>query len=847
MRKCFLFALLLIITVASSAQTHPLGKSVSGTLTLLEEGRYAEAYDYWTKNSADYNTDSLYVQATVVVAQNFMGHGCFAETETLLLNAGRALDSLRSDSKWWYEQFGYFSTRQALLYGLMHDYISARTYASNAKIAFETILNKGLDYAVSLIVLAESAFATGHSVLARTFAGQALYIVTPALMGNCDEDKYSYFSYILRTIAVIEYSLGYYENAILTFNSLKELNRQMDYSDPEIDLYLGIAYVSNGDYEKAVQVLEPYYEGCTLLPAKVSSGINLLYAKFKLGHSDIVQLAYDIAKYQADNTSRMFSFMSNQEKERWWMSDENRIISVADAILLQSGLEDINGIVADNEIFSKGLLLRSSNQLKEAALSSDDENTISAYRSLALLKWKLAETTDTGEHSRLEEEIAVLEKDLQRKLDISLDEVCSWRDVASSLSGNEVALEFVRFDDMSNPDDADYYVILIRKSDKEPRIIHLFDESDLKSVVGSPAGKRIDRYIDELYSTGSPQCKGDELYELVWSSLEKEIKGANTIYYSPAGALHSISLQAISNGKQCLGQKYVMHLVSSVGEIPHIKNTSSSTGDRAVIYGGVQYDADEAELLRASRSYTRGSSDRWEHGSFEVRSGWNPLPGTEIEAEEIGSILADNGYSVQTYTGVLANEESFKALSGKELNTIHVATHGFFLSNPNELKKNAFFNPTMSDKVGKIDPMLRSGLLLAGANRVWTGKRSIEGIDDGILTAKEISSLDFSEVSLIVLSACQTGLGDVEANEGVYGLQRAFKLAGAETLIMSLWEVDDTATGLLMKAFYEEYLNGKAKDIAFKNAVDEVRKYKDENGRRPFSSPYYWAAFIMLD
>ena len=100
---------------------------------------------------------------------------------------------------------------------------------------------------------------------------------------------------------------------------------------------------------------------------------------------------------------------------------------------------------------------------------------------------------------------------------------------------------------------------------------------------------------------------------------------------------------------------------------------------------------------------------------------------------------------------------------------------------------------------------------------------------------------------MIVLSACQTGLGDVEANEGVYGLQRAFKLAGAETLIMSLWEVDDRATSLLMKTFYEEYLNKQNKDAAFRNAINKVRSYKDENGDTPFSSPYYWAAFILLD
>lgn len=152
----------------------------------------------------------------------------------------------------------------------------------------------------------------------------------------------------------------------------------------------------------------------------------------------------------------------------------------------------------------------------------------------------------------------------------------------------------------------------------------------------------------------------------------------------------------------------------------------------------------------------------------------------------------------------------------------------------------------MSDKIEPVDPMVRSGLLFAGGNRAWTGKRHIEGIDDGILTAKEISTLNFSSVDLVVLSACQTGLGIVKANEGVYGLQRAFKLAGAETIIMSLWEVDDLATSIMMSAFYEKYLAGYSKSEAFKYAVDSIRYYRIDNEQR-FDSPYYWAAFIMLD
>lgn len=847
MRRIFLFVLFVTCTVTSSAQKHPLGAALEGTLELLNSGHTAEAYTYWNNNSNAYKSDSLYIWASAVVAQNFMGLGCFAETETLLNNSEQTLDQLKSNSYWWYQQLGYLSTRKAILYGSMHDYTLARTSAVEAKIAFEQIAYRGLDYALALAVLSEAALAKGNQVLARIFAGQALYYAVQVYTNTMDKDDYPYFSYIFRENGIIELGLGYYENAIQSFEALKGLNSQLNYHDPNIDLYLGIAYVNNGNYEKALTVLAPYYENCNLLQSKISSGIHLLYAKNKLGHRDLVQLAYEIANLQAENTSRMFSFMSDQEKEKWWKSNENSIICLADAILLQSGLNNINGIIADNEIFSKGLLLRSSNMLKAAALGSNDESIVDSYYTLEGLRGKLTETSDKEEQLHLEQAISSLEKELQRKLDISVDDVSSWRDVSSSLGNKDVALEFVRFDSLEQDDEADYYVIIVKKGDKEPKIIHLFAESSLSKIIGNQGNKRIDRYITELYSTGVPQYKGEELYTLIWTPLEKELKGAGTIYYSPAGILNTVSLQAISNGKQCLGQKYVMHLVSSIGEIPRIKKASSTGSKRAVIFGGVQYDAEESELVQASRAYSRGASELWEPGSLEVRSGWKRLPGTEIEAKEIGALLANRGYSVETVSGVKANEESFKALSGSDINTIHIATHGFFLSEQKDIKKNAFLNPTMTDNIGRVDPMVRSGLLFAGANRAWTGKRNIEGIDDGILTAKEIAALNFSKVQLIVMSACQTGLGDVEANEGVYGLQRAFKLAGAETLIMSLWEVDDKATSLLMRTFYEDYLSGKAKDVAFRNAINKVRSYKDESGNIPFSSPYYWAAFIMMD
>jgi len=202
---------------------------------------------------------------------------------------------------------------------------------------------------------------------------------------------------------------------------------------------------------------------------------------------------------------------------------------------------------------------------------------------------------------------------------------------------------------------------------------------------------------------------------------------------------------------------------------------------------------------------------------------------------------------VQLYTSTTANEESFKALCGKHQNILHIATHGFYWSDSTAQKAD-FFSQRMTTILDRnmptspsIDPLNRCGLLFAGANTAYSGHSSElpEGVQDGILTAKEISLLDLRDADLVVLSACETGKGEI-TGEGVFGLQRAFKQAGAQTLIMSLWKVDDKATQLLMTEFYRNWItNHQSKRAAFRNAQNAVRsQYKE---------PYYWAGFIMLD
>ena len=195
---------------------------------------------------------------------------------------------------------------------------------------------------------------------------------------------------------------------------------------------------------------------------------------------------------------------------------------------------------------------------------------------------------------------------------------------------------------------------------------------------------------------------------------------------------------------------------------------------------------------------------------------------------------------------------------------MHIATHGFYWTQREVRRMNNMTFLQMDNNAPRYvedKALSRSGLMLAGANIALSRKSLPENIQDGILTAKEISSLDLQELDLVVLSACQTGLGEI-TGDGVYGLQRGFKKAGANSILMSLWKVDDNATQMLMSKFYEFFLSGKSKLEALSLAQKYLREYVDDarvtasedndsetkiEKNKPYVDPKYWAAFILLD
>jgi CHAT domain-containing protein len=217
------------------------------------------------------------------------------------------------------------------------------------------------------------------------------------------------------------------------------------------------------------------------------------------------------------------------------------------------------------------------------------------------------------------------------------------------------------------------------------------------------------------------------------------------------------------------------------------------------------------------------------------------LPGTRVEGECVAAMLG-----VAPWVDTAALETRLKACHSPRI--LHLATHGFFLANRaagdaagrrglGAWSEAAGSGQTPTTGMLNLEnPLLRSGLALAGANTWCRGGAPPEGAEDGILTAEDVTGLDLTGTEMVVLSACETGLGEVRTGEGVFGLRRAFVLAGARTIVMSLWKVPDQQTQELMEDFYRRVLGGQPRAEALRAAQLALKaRYPD---------PLYWGAFI---
>ncbi len=457
-------------------------------------------------------------------------------------------------------------------------------------------------------------------------------------------------------------------------------------------------------------------------------------------------------------------------------------------------------IAYNSALISKETNISVSTEIIKAARESNENVTKEALSSYIQNKTK--NVNDTSERVRGNRSfyLEVLEKEMQQSSRINEFSFSDWREIALRLSKDEMAIEFVEYTPIGTLDNEYYLGALYITRDKHPHIIRLCKVSEVDTL--------------KMYFTRIGLTK---IYDMLWLPILKDNPGIAQIWFSPSMHLYHMNIEA------ALPDSIAAYRVSSTRNV--LRNIDTPDFSEIALFGGLNYDNKDTISKDIISNHTAMNIIR-SIDIDEERVGLSYLKGTMNEVISANEILSHTNTDIQLFVDKDGTEERFKNLSGIGISLLHVATHGFYIKN--------------CDDVSNIGTrvMRKSGLFMSGAKSIWKGEKENYYGDDGILLSEEIEVLDFSKLNLVILSACGTGLGN-PTNDGVYGLQRAFKKAGAQTIIMSLWNVDDNATALMMETFYNELVKTKSKRKAFQKAQGVVReKYED---------PYYWAAFIMLD
>lgn len=699
---------------------------------------------------------------------------------------------------------------------------------------------------------------------------------TQILNGRFSDQHYQAYSILVALYAEI----GDNKNAIACLDSI-EKGVGHAYQDKNIKATFyntkGSCYVKLKDYDKAIEYFKKAYE---LLedkriedsPIKYSAVLNMSEAYFlqkrfddaydayiqcvqmsknKFGSTsgDYYQALCSLANiegargntnkadslfcvsvsYLQENMKSLWKYSTPSQREDFWKEALNGISGMA-SFAVKCGMDNckLTEVCYNSLLFSKALLLETEKSVLDIIRDEATAEDAASYQTLLALNSRLMALKSNYEYNSKEiDSLTICARNLEYQLTEkcqSYKDFCSFLDVdyhtvKKSLSNNEILMDF---SDYYQDDDSlhQYTAYVICKNQEYPLLVRCFEQTQLDSLLnGNPSYALYDYRLLKTKAT-----------ELLWKPLQEYASEGCTIYYVPSGAVHGISLESLplSDGT-VLGQHYNFVRLSSAREISRRKSMQF-TDKTASLYGGLQYNLSEKEMETESNAYEK-TDLAWITRSEYGATGFKNLPKTKVEIESIEQTLMQNNYSVNKYMGAKGNAESFMSMSGHSPSIIHLATHGFYYT-PEQAKTNEYFN-------GYTDAMSLSGLVFAGGNAAWLGKQVPTGVMGGILTARDISNLNFKNTDLVVLSACQMAQGQV-TSEGLYGLQRAFKKAGAGTLVMTLWKVRDSVAEFFATTFYQElFAHNGNKHSAFEAARNKVREKYD--------SPYDWACFIMVD
>jgi len=636
------------------------------------------------------------------------------------------------------------------------------------------------------------------------------------------------YSIVLNNLAVFYSSKGDLELAKKYLN-LSVSVRNENFSEKSIGTYdvyenLALVYYAEHNYDKALEILNK----------------NSNVGRF---------LTRSMSKYMSINEKLMLSEKDNSL--HLYMSIlENMPKSVT-----------LNHIpILEYLIEKKGMILRETNYMKDVRAFSNDTTAIAKYNKLVQLKkilnllyqktndqiMKLSYSIDS-----LEELSNLIEKELSLIVNNNAlfpQKTFSFEDCKKSLNDDEAAIQYFRFNKYTNEwtDSVVYAAIVIKKKSVSPDIIFinqgkLLEDYVIKNFRSSITSLSSVQEIDSIYTSEILI----EAYKMLWLPLKEHLEGINSVFFSVDGELHRINLGLLMNpaNHRYLFEDVKLYNVNSLMDIkkPLIKNQSRE----AVLIGYPNFSPDSTSaslvLLSSENTFRDFSLSAFSDSTFSdsiiTRYFLSPLEGTKKEIQESGNYYSAKDFKVRTLLYDDASEFNLKSVKGPQV--LHIATHGFFKSSTSGNYTESHFYG-IETKRSVANPMLRSGLFLSGSETYMNLPPEKKNLyeENGIFTANEAANLDLVGTDIVILSACETGLGEIRNGEGVYGLQRGFLTAGANALLMSLWKVDDDATYLMVTEFTKKYADGIEKHLALKEAQQIVRQ--------KYPHPFYWGAFVLV-
>lgn len=806
------------------------GRDDAVPLLMRFKAELEETPTWDTENKEAYlNTISLLIEYT-------SKKGWFKDEETLLKDAMRNFNQKDSIANTPYTRRLWVTMTR--LQQDLGDPDALLMYGHEALRMYEDVQDYSFNYILLLHNIAMGYLYKKDYLSAKLYADEA---VDEFLIQNKEHNiPWDWGVSFLNTQGIIEQELGHSDIAIEKFKKVIETSSPDMLASPYWFAVnnLSVIYTKTGKYKEAKDLLEtiPDDVSLNLLIFKNQNLALLDYFTNDVSTVGPHLLSYNNAQYLASlNVAKAFS---ETEREAYFKTWGPEMIYVNNLIANRYP-EMINDAFEAN-LAARSIEMSISQTLRDFAISdTTDLSQMLLARHNALLK----KDNSSERRDSLKRDIIDIEKELLRTNPNTIQSIVNYvgsqGEARQNLNYDEAIVLFCYVPEMDSPNSVKPYygAYVILGNDSITHMVKLCDVDEVEDIFynNNPSTE----FISELYS----KEKASKLYQMIWEPLDNLLENVETIFYATTGPLGQLNHEAfVNHNGNRIGHKRDMRLISHPARPTHYESLNNISD--IVLFGSPAFNISVKDMASASSEYEAYSgSETLPMLSLRgeiLRDGWGLLPGTIEEINLISSAIRGlKSTDVKSYISNAATEEAVKALSGNSPTILHIATHGFVISNQLQYDESAFAK-SMAGISRKNEYMLWSGLILAGGNNTWTGKEIPYGVEDGILTSDEISRLDLSKTKLVVLSACETGRGHIDPIDGVWGLQRGFKLAGVQSILMTLWKIPDATTALFMEQFYSELAKGHTP----RESLHYAQQYLINNGA---SDPYYWAAFVLLD